>query len=145
MRRLLLLLVVVGSIAVVVGLPLYVWVSNTETLTIVHTVDDPAAPGEDVTVPRPDDDEVCAPGYERLYRRSIGGRWRQTHLSGYDGWTHDEVKLWSWPKSRQLFSLLPCPLGDTVTLTIPRDVAWSPVVACEMDNSRCVRVAVDLD
>jgi hypothetical protein len=129
--------------AVALGLAGYLWLYNTRELSIVHVIDEPVAPGDTITVPRPDDGELCGPGYERLYRAAFGGRWRQTH-SGSSEWTRDERSLWAWPRSRQEFSELPCPIGGPVHLTIPEDVTWSPVVACEVGGTRCVRLPIDI-
>lgn len=124
-----------------VGLAVFLWRSNTRDLTIEHVVAEPVVPGGSVTLPV-DPDTDCGPSFERLYRESFG-RWRQTHRAD-DGvpWHREEVSIWSWPRTRQEFTNVPCPIGDTVTLTIPEDVRWSPVAACDFGNESCVRVEV---
>jgi hypothetical protein len=133
----------VAVIIVAAALAIYVWLSNTRDLNIEQVFKEPVAPGETITVAL-NDAAGCGPSYERLYRESFG-RWRQTHRgdSG-EAWTRDETPLLSWPKSRTEFSDLPCPISDTATLTIPEDVTWTPVVACDFDHSRCVRIDVVL-
>jgi hypothetical protein len=139
--RRLLLVPIVGAIALALGLATYVWMSNTRDLETEQVFDEPVAPGQTITVAL-DDGAGCGPSYERLYRESLG-RWRQTHR-GDNGtaWVRDETPLWSWPRSRTEFSDLPCPISDTATLTIPDDVTWTPVVACDFDHSRCVRLNI---
>jgi hypothetical protein len=122
---------------------MWVWLSNTEELSVVEAGIDPVSPGGAVALPAGSmGPGGCVPVPERLYRESFG-RWRLTHVGGADGpWVRDEVTLWSWPKTRAYFSALPCRLpGSPVTLTIPDDVTWSPVVACA-SNGACVRVDV---
>ena len=120
--------------------------SNTASLSNVRNVATPVAPGGTITLPV-EPSALCGPTYVRLYRESFG-RWRQTHRSSdlpgqRDAWHRDEPGIWTWPRMHVEFSSLPCPLAHSVTLTIPADVSWSPVVACTSDGA-CVRVEVAL-
>ena len=78
---------------------------------------------------------------KRLYRESMG-RWRRTH-SGHDGqvWSRDDIHWWNTTR-REEFDNLECRIGETVGITVPEDVSWSPVIVCTADNRLCVRIPV---
>ena len=135
-------LVVVLAVLIPSWVGMWVWLSNTEELTVVDAASEPVGPGGSIAVSlRPVGS--CTPGFERLYRERFG-RWQLTHTFNADGlWVRDEVRLWSRPEMHAYFSVGSCYVGGApVTLTIPENVTWSPVVACP-SRGACVRIEVD--
>jgi len=116
--------------------------SNTESLTITEDAG-PFRPGESLTIELSiDEGQECGPLFEHLYRRTLFGRWRLTHTSD-DGRRWDRhhrglLSVGSWSDS----SPHPCPRRENAPLLVPSDITWSPIVACNHDDSNCVVIDI---
>ena len=130
-------------VVVVVGGVAWLFLSNTKSLTIVEDAG-PVFPGDEMTIEVADREGDCGPSFERLYQKTLFGRWRLTHLSddGRQWERHDRglLSTGSWKE----FSPLPCAIGNVAPLVVPRDVTWSPVVACSASDSNCVEIEVTI-
>lgn len=135
------------AMLVPVGVAIFVWHSNTKQLTVTQTVG-PAAPGELVSV-AVTTSNGCLTSYDRLYRR-VAGRWLQTHWRNSTedkNWVRAEgYDLWAWPRTREEFSDLRCPIGGSGvdTFRVPEDADSSPLLACTFGDEACVRIEVRL-
>jgi hypothetical protein len=128
------------GLAAVVVTGLFWW--NTESLTLEAEADQ-MAPGGTATIAIGMGDFGCGPSFEHLYRRTLVGRWQLTHTSddGQQWARHNRglLSVGSWKE----FSPLPCGVTGSAEIVIPRDVTWSPVVACSHDDDNCVRIDID--
>ncbi len=128
----------VAGVVVVVALAAgFLFWGNTESLsfpTFFHA--DPVSPGG-VAVVRIDEGHCTAPLFV-LERKSLFGRWQQTHVG-----QNRDVRQWWQISTRTLNSNMPCHIGP-LEVVIPADITWSPVAVCDIDSS-CVLIQVDLD
>ena len=109
--------------------------SNTRSLDIDETYPRPVALGERILVEFDVPTGQCGVVFEMLFRPR-GGLWEMTHYGEGDAWTRLEGNEW--------FSYLPCPISPgSTSLTLPKDITWSTVVACDSEREHCLRVRVD--
>lgn len=133
------------ALLIPVGVATFVWHANTKQLEVTQTVG-PVAPGDSVSV-AVTSTNGCVTSYDRLYRR-VAGRWLQTHWRDSNDdrtWVPaEDYELWAWPKTRQEFSDLRCPIGGdgTASLLVPPDADSSPLLACTFGDDACVLIKV---
>jgi len=124
---------VIGVLAVAFAGFLF-WM-NTDSLSFpdyLHA--DPVAPGEVATVRI--DTHNCVGPMGWMERRTLFGRWQQTHVGG-----ERDVRHWWQISPREFSSIMPC-LPGQIEEQIPNDVTWSPVAICSLDYT-CVLVEID--
>ncbi len=112
------------------------WSGNTDSLSFEwEAPTQRARPGEVVTI-EPTAPEQCAPNSIVFHRPAAFGRWQQTHV----GQTRAVVEWWSI-ETRTYSETMECAFGSWM-VTVPPDVDWTPIAACDISN-RCVRLEIE--